>query len=105
MITALREALDQAAKAKWLDPAAQEAFANTLRHIIALANSDTHKDFLPAQEARASLEKLLDVLAHPVFTDEVEWMKHLGMSDEDIAWVMAQPTEPEPGEAYLDADS
>ena len=51
------------------------------------------------------LDTFLDEHAHPVFTDEVAWMKHLGMSDEDIAWVLAQPTNPEPGEAYVNADA
>lgn len=102
MITDLKEAMKQAEQ---LSPAAQKAFADTIRRIIALTKSEHNKDFPPAQEARAALEALLDAIAHPIFTDEVEWMRHLGMADEDIAWVMAQPTEPEPGEAYLDADA
>jgi glutamate-1-semialdehyde aminotransferase len=29
------------------------------------------------------------------FDDEVEWMRHLGMSEDSIARVMAEPVEPE----------
>ncbi|HEY7123371.1 MAG TPA: hypothetical protein VH540_05425 [Ktedonobacterales bacterium] len=39
------------------------------------------------------------------FDDEVEWMRHLGMSEDSIARVLAESVEPEPGEAYLDADA
>jgi hypothetical protein len=62
------------------------------------------------QELAAQFEQVLDTFlqeeaTHPVFTDEVAWMKHLGMDDESIARVMEEPLEPEPGEAYLDADA
>lgn len=72
-------------RAEQLEPAQQQILAEAIQQVI---------DHILQEEAD-----------HPVFTDEVEWMKHLGMSDEDIAWVMAQPTEPEPGETYLDADA
>ncbi len=39
------------------------------------------------------------------FDDEVEWMRHLGMSEDSIARVLAESVEPEPGEVYLDADA
>ncbi len=38
------------------------------------------------------------------FDDEVAWMRHLGMSEESIARVLAAPVDPEPGEEYIDAD-
>ena len=41
---------------------------------------------------------------HISYSDE-EWMHYLGMSEEDIAWVQAQPVEPEPGEEYRDANA
>lgn len=37
------------------------------------------------------------------FHSEVEFMRGLGMDDEDIAWVEAQPIEADPSE-YEDAD-
>lgn len=39
-----------------------------------------------------------------VFYSDEEFMRALGMSEESIARVMAAPTEPEPGEEYVDAD-
>ncbi|HEV2459906.1 MAG TPA: hypothetical protein VGS80_16230 [Ktedonobacterales bacterium] len=36
-----------------------------------------------------------------VFADEVEFMRALGMQDEDIDWVLAQPVEPAPDEVYV----
>ncbi len=56
------------------------------------------------------MQRLLNVFqevepGHPIFFDEEAWMRHLGMPEEDIAWVMAQPTEPEPDEEYIDADA
>lgn len=46
-----------------------------------------------------------DNLIVATFDDEVEWMRHLGMSEESIARVLAEPVEPDPGEIYLDADA
>ncbi len=81
MIDILQRVIQQAEQ---LEPAQQEALAAQFQQV---------------------LDAFLEDQAHPVFTDEVEWMRHLGMSEEDIAWVMAQPTDPEPGEEYLDADA
>lgn len=79
--TALQQILERAAQ---LTPNEQQAIAAQFQQV---------------------LDTFLDEIAHPIFPDEVAWMKHLGMSDEDIAWVLAQPTDPEPGEAYVDADA
>ncbi len=40
----------------------------------------------------------------PLFTDEEAFMRALGMSDEDIAWVFAQPVEPAPDEEYVQVE-
>ena len=82
MIDLLQKVIQQAEQ---LEPAQQQAIAAQFQQVL--------DAFLQAEAA------------HPVFTDEVEWMRHLGMSEESIARVMAEPIEPEPGEAYLDADA
>lgn len=80
MIDLLQKVIQQAEQ---LEPAQQQAIAAQFQQVL---------DAFLQEEA-----------AHPVFTDEIEWMRHLGMPEEDIAWVMEQPTEPEPDEEYLDA--
>lgn len=102
MITALREALEQAEQ---LDTSTQEVLARFLRETIAVLIRSEQPQAELVQQARQALEIALDEIAHPVFSDEVEWMRHLGMPEEDIARVMAEPTEAEPGEAYLDANA
>ena len=82
MIDLLQKVIQQAEQQ---EPAAEQALAAQFQQVL---------DAFLQEEA-----------AHPVFTDEVEWMCHLGMSEESIARVMAEPTEPEPDEAYLDADA
>jgi len=72
-------------QAEQLDPAQQETLAAQFQQVL---------DAFLQEEA-----------AHPVYADEVEWMRHLGMSEESIARVMAAPIDPEPGEEYLDADA
>ncbi|HEY7123129.1 MAG TPA: hypothetical protein VH540_04200 [Ktedonobacterales bacterium] len=69
-----------------------------------------------AQATGQKPETLLDALVtqaeqdhfkptgHISYSDE-EWMRHLGMDEEDIAWVQAQPVDLEPGEEYEVADS
>ncbi len=47
-----------------------------------------------------ALKQGLDSFRHPIYTDEEAFMRALGMLDEDIAWVMAQPVEPAPDEVY-----
>lgn len=41
---------------------------------------------------------------HQVYHSEEEFMQALGMSEERIARIMAEPVEPEPGEEYEHAD-
>ena len=39
-----------------------------------------------------------------IYSTEEEFMRALGMSEERIARIMAEPVEPEPGEEYEHAD-
>jgi hypothetical protein len=49
-----------------------------------------------------ALKEAFDALrGRPIYTDEVAFMRALGMREDDIAWVMAQPVEPAPDEEYV----
>ena len=59
------------------------------------------------QTPEALLEALLKEQEQPerqIFHNLEEMMRASGMSEEDIAWVQAQPVELEPGDEYERAD-
>ncbi len=62
---------------------------------LAQAHGQTPEAALAALVEQQALEESMHSTGHISYSDE-EWMRHLGMTDEDIAWVEAQPLQNDP---------
>lgn len=87
-----------------LAPHAKEPTNDVLRVIIELVTRlpDEQQWQLSARFLHALSEYLESV--RPIYHSEEAFMRALGMSDERIARLLAEPVEPEPGEEYEHAD-
>ena len=89
-----------------LEPAQQQAIAEEFQRFVDVFLVLPKADI---QTLIDHINRTLDAVmadrqSHRIFHSEEEFMRALGMSEERIARLMAEPVEPLPGEEYDDAD-
>ncbi len=103
MAQTLKQILD---RVEQLEPAQQQVIADELQRFVDMVL------ILPREDFQALLDRinqtfdsvLADRAPQRVYHGEEEFMRALGMSEERIARLMAEPIEPAPDEEYDDAD-